>query len=132
MDGVIIVLGGLLPFGAVFIELVFIMNSLWQDDMFAMFSFLSVVCLIVAITCAELSIVMTYLFFVNEDYRYGSREEDPYSYFSSVLSLAPSDLHQKRAANKRTCDRMRCVLDTRTIARKEKLTSLGLCVLPKR
>lgn len=53
--------GGLLPFGAVFIELVFIMISIWKHSFYYLFAFLFLVLLILIITCAEISIVITYL-----------------------------------------------------------------------
>lgn len=53
--------GGLLPFGAFFIELVFIMISIWKHSFYYLFAFLFLVLLILLITCAEISIVITYL-----------------------------------------------------------------------
>eukprot|EP00188_Purpureofilum_apyrenoidigerum_P002175 Plantae.Rhodophyta-Purpureofilum_apyrenoidigerum.ctg23189.p1 GENE.Plantae.Rhodophyta-Purpureofilum_apyrenoidigerum.ctg23189~~Plantae.Rhodophyta-Purpureofilum_apyrenoidigerum.ctg23189.p1 ORF type:complete len:632 (+),score=148.71 Plantae.Rhodophyta-Purpureofilum_apyrenoidigerum.ctg23189:108-2003(+) len=65
-----ILTGGLLPFACVFIELTFIMDSLWEDDIFYMFGFLFVVFIILAITCAEVSVVISYFFLSNEDYHW--------------------------------------------------------------
>mmetsp|Transcript_325 Transcript_325/g.1092 ORF Transcript_325/g.1092 Transcript_325/m.1092 type:complete len:633 (+) Transcript_325:74-1972(+) len=62
--------GGLLPFACVFIELTFIMDSLWEDDIFYMFGFLFIVFIILAITCAEVSVVISYFFLSNEDYHW--------------------------------------------------------------
>ena len=64
------VFAGILPFGVVFIELVFILNSLWQNMVFYMFGFLFLVFLILAVTCAEVSIVVTYLTLCKEDYHW--------------------------------------------------------------
>merc|ERR1719247_2726372 len=44
--------GGLLPFGAVFTELFFIMSSLWQHQFYYLFGFLALVVLILIVTCA--------------------------------------------------------------------------------
>ena len=55
-----IALGGILPFGAVVIELYFIMTALWLHQLYFVFSFLFVVLLILIITCAEITIVMCY------------------------------------------------------------------------
>ena len=50
--------GGILPFGSVFIELYFIMSSLWLAQIYLVFGFLAMVLLILVVTCAEISIVM--------------------------------------------------------------------------
>ena len=55
-----IVVGGVLPFGAVFIELFFILSSIWLHQFYYVFGFLLLVLLILVITCAEISIVMCY------------------------------------------------------------------------
>jgi transmembrane 9 superfamily member 2/4 len=61
---------GILPFGVVFMELVFTLNSIWQNEIFYFFGFLFAVFLVLAITCAEVSIVMTYLTLCKEDYHH--------------------------------------------------------------
>merc|ERR1712070_1300361 len=43
--------GGILPFGAVFIELYFIMSSVWLQRFYYVFGFLALVLLILLITC---------------------------------------------------------------------------------
>lgn len=53
-------LGGILPFGAVFIELYFIMSSIWMHKLYYIFPFIFIVFLILLLTCAEITIVMTY------------------------------------------------------------------------
>jgi transmembrane 9 superfamily protein 2/4 len=63
-------LGGLLPFGSVCIELFFIMSALWLHQIYYMMGFLLVVLLILGVTCAEVSIVMTYLQLCAEDHRW--------------------------------------------------------------
>lgn len=55
-----VMMGGILPFGAVFIELFFILSSVWSHQFYYLFSFLFLVFLILVITCAEISIVMCY------------------------------------------------------------------------
>jgi hypothetical protein len=50
---------GVLPFGAVFVELFFIVSSIWQHKFYYMFGFLLLVFLIFCITCAEVSVVST-------------------------------------------------------------------------
>lgn len=56
-----VVLAGVLPFGTVFMELVFILNSIWQNQILYLFGMLSIVFAILVVTCAEMSIVFTYL-----------------------------------------------------------------------
>jgi transmembrane 9 superfamily member 2/4 len=63
-------LGGILPFGSVCIELFFIMSALWLHQIYYMMGFLLAVLLILAATCAEVSIVMCYLQLCAEDHRW--------------------------------------------------------------
>mmetsp|Transcript_92510 Transcript_92510/g.193407 ORF Transcript_92510/g.193407 Transcript_92510/m.193407 type:complete len:640 (+) Transcript_92510:47-1966(+) len=60
--------GGILPFGAVFTELFFIMSSIWHHQFYHLFGFLMLVLVILVITCAEISITITYFQLTNEDY----------------------------------------------------------------
>jgi len=60
--------GGVLPFGAVFTELFFIMSSIWQHQFYYLFGFLVLVLIILVITCAEISIALTYFQLTSEDY----------------------------------------------------------------
>jgi len=62
--------GGILPFGAVFTELFFIMSSLWQHQFYYLFGFLALVLIILVITCAEISIALTYFQLTSEDYKW--------------------------------------------------------------
>merc|ERR1719375_1283865 len=73
--------GGLLPFGAVFTELFFIMSSLWQHQFYYLFGFLALVLIILIVTCAEISIALTYFQLTSEDYNWWWR-----SFFSSASS----------------------------------------------
>jgi len=63
-------IGGLLPFGAVFVELFFILSSIWQHRFYYMFGFLMVVFLVFLLTCAEICVVLCYLQICSEDYRW--------------------------------------------------------------
>eukprot|EP01125_Pyxidicula_operculata_P002012 TRINITY_DN11990_c0_g1_i1.p1 TRINITY_DN11990_c0_g1~~TRINITY_DN11990_c0_g1_i1.p1 ORF type:complete len:659 (-),score=148.07 TRINITY_DN11990_c0_g1_i1:105-2039(-) len=65
-----ILMGGILPFGAVFIELFFIMSSIWLHRYYFLFGFLLLVFLILVITCAEISIVMCYFQLCAEDWHW--------------------------------------------------------------
>merc|ERR1719389_481581 len=63
-------IGGILPFGAVFTELFFIMSSIWQHQFYYLFGFLALVLVILLITCAEISIALTYFQLTCEDYQW--------------------------------------------------------------
>jgi len=63
-----LLVGGILPFGAVFTELFFIMSSLWQHQFYYLFGFLALVLLILMVTCAEISIALVYFQLTCEDY----------------------------------------------------------------
>ncbi|KAG0324075.1 Transmembrane 9 super member 4 [Dissophora globulifera] len=76
-----IVLGGLLPFAVIFIELFYILKSIWEDQYYYMFGFLSLVFVILLITCVEVSIVVTYFQLCDEDYNWWWR-----SFFVSSFS----------------------------------------------
>jgi len=63
-------LGGILPFGSVCIELFFIMSALWLHQIYYVMGFLLAVLLILAATCAQVSVVMDYLQLCGEDHRW--------------------------------------------------------------
>jgi len=65
-----ILMGGILPFGAVFIELFFIMSSIWLHRYYYLYGFLFLVFLILVITCAEIAAVMVYFQLVSEDWNW--------------------------------------------------------------
>mmetsp|Transcript_7856 Transcript_7856/g.23557 ORF Transcript_7856/g.23557 Transcript_7856/m.23557 type:complete len:356 (+) Transcript_7856:1015-2082(+) len=65
-----ILVGGILPFGAVFIELFFILSSIWLHQYYYVFGFLLIVFVILIITCAEITIVMCYFQLCAEDYNW--------------------------------------------------------------
>jgi transmembrane 9 superfamily protein 2/4 len=65
-----ILLGGIVPFGAVFIELFFILTSVWLHKFYYVFGFLLLVYLILVLTCAEMAIVMCYFHLCSEDYHW--------------------------------------------------------------
>ncbi|KAH0652125.1 hypothetical protein KY289_029803 [Solanum tuberosum] len=63
-----ILIGGILPFGAVFIELFFILTSIWLQQFYYIFGFLFIVLVILIVTCAEITIVLCYFQLCSEDY----------------------------------------------------------------
>ncbi|XP_071453601.1 transmembrane 9 superfamily member 2 [Hetaerina americana] len=65
-----IVMGGVLPFGCIFIQLFFILNSIWSSQMYYMFGFLFLVFVILVITCSETTILLCYFHLCAEDYHW--------------------------------------------------------------
>lgn len=65
-----VLIGGILPFGAVFIELFFILTSMWLHQFYYLFGFLCLVFVILIITCAEITIVLCYFQLCSEDYHW--------------------------------------------------------------
>lgn len=65
-----IVMGGVLPFGCIFIQLFFILNSIWSSQMYYMFGFLFLVFIILVITCAETTVLLCYFHLCAEDYHW--------------------------------------------------------------
>jgi len=65
-----ILMGGILPFGAVFIELFFILTAIWGHQFYYIFGFLFIVFIILLLTCAEITIVMCYFQLCSEDYHW--------------------------------------------------------------
>lgn len=59
-----------MPFAVVFMELFFILKSMWQDQYYYMFGFLATVGLLLAITCIEVTIVVIYFHLCNENYHW--------------------------------------------------------------
>jgi len=84
-------IGGMLPFGAVFTELFFIMSSLWLHQFYYLFGFLALVLVILCVTCSEISIALTYFQLTSEDYRwwwtafFGSGSSGIYVFMYSML-----------------------------------------------
>lgn len=62
--------GGLLPFGAIFMELFFILGSIWLDRYYYVFGFLLLVAILLIITCSEIAIVLIYFQLCAEDWRW--------------------------------------------------------------
>ncbi|XP_012262540.1 transmembrane 9 superfamily member 2 isoform X2 [Athalia rosae] len=65
-----VVMGGVLPFGCIFIQLFFLLNSLWSSQVYYMFGFLFLVFLILVITCSETTILLCYFHLCAEDYHW--------------------------------------------------------------
>lgn len=63
-------IGGILPFGACFVELFFIMSSIWAAWYYYMFGFLLIVFVILLITCAEITLLFCYFQLCAENYNW--------------------------------------------------------------
>ncbi|XP_065176697.1 transmembrane 9 superfamily member 4-like [Sycon ciliatum] len=95
-----VLLAGILPFCAVFIELFFILTAIWENRFYYMFGFLFLVFLILVIVCSEITIVIVYFMLCGENYHWWWRSWMLSSssslyvflysvfYFSSKLSIA--------------------------------------------
>ncbi|KAI9354551.1 Endomembrane protein 70-domain-containing protein [Zopfochytrium polystomum] len=66
----VMLLGGVLPFGAIFIELFYILNSLWAHKIYYVFGFTFVVFLIMIITSMEVAILLCYFLLCSENYNW--------------------------------------------------------------
>ena len=114
-----VLIGGILPFGAVFIELFFILSSVWLNQVrhahpwrrlhqfgpipaygvsgwraqfYYVFGFLALVVLILVVTCSEISIVLVYFQLCSEvrDRRWSPRLGCATSPLASAISLCRS------------------------------------------
>ncbi|KAH7722530.1 Endosomal P24A protein precursor [Aphelenchoides avenae] len=63
-------LAGILPFGAVFIELYFIFSAIWENQFYYLFGFLFIVLGILFISCSQIAIVVTYFLLCAENYHW--------------------------------------------------------------
>jgi len=61
---------GMVPFAAAYVELFFIMTSLWMDQYYYVFGFTLIVYLILLITCAEVAILLCYYQLCAENHRW--------------------------------------------------------------
>lgn len=61
---------GVLPFGACYLELFFILSSMWMEQYYYVFGFLFVVFAILLVTIAEGCILLNYVQLCHEDYRW--------------------------------------------------------------
>lgn len=65
-----VLLGGILPFGSIFIEMFFVFTALWQYKYYYVFGFLFLVYIIMIIVSICVTIVSTYFLLNSEDYHW--------------------------------------------------------------
>ncbi|KAI9279641.1 hypothetical protein BY458DRAFT_431578 [Sporodiniella umbellata] len=68
-----ILMGGILPFGVIFIELYFIMNSIWFHRIYYGIGFLFLVYIVLILTCSQMAILMCYFHLCSENYHWSWR-----------------------------------------------------------
>ncbi|KAI9158205.1 Transmembrane 9 superfamily member 1 [Paramyrothecium foliicola] len=61
---------GLLPFGAIFVELYFIMSSIWFSRIYYMFGFLFLCYGLMIVVCAAVTVLMVYFLLCSENYNW--------------------------------------------------------------
>ena len=61
---------GIVPFAAAYVEFFFIMTSLWMDQFYYVFGFTLMVFLILCITCAEVTVLLVYYQLCAENHRW--------------------------------------------------------------
>ena len=66
----VILIGGLVPFGVVFVELYFCLASVWMGFGYSMYGFLGGALLILLVTTAEIAIILTYSMLCSENYNW--------------------------------------------------------------
>lgn len=68
--GVLYIIGGIVPFGVIFVELYFFLSSIWMGHYYYLFGFLFLVIFILTVSTAEISIVITYSLLCAENYHW--------------------------------------------------------------
>ncbi|CAM9887135.1 unnamed protein product [Phaeothamnion confervicola] len=65
-----VAVGGILPFGALFVEMYFILSSIWMGQYYYVFGFTFLVFVILLVTCADITMVFCYFQLCAEDYHW--------------------------------------------------------------
>eukprot|EP00980_Cylindrotheca_fusiformis_P005749 scaffold1194_cov127-Cylindrotheca_fusiformis.AAC.26 len=65
-----IMTAGVVPFAAAYVELFFIMTSLWMDQYYYVFGFTLIVYVILMVTCAEVTVLLVYYQLCAENHRW--------------------------------------------------------------
>jgi len=67
---IVVAVGGVLPFGALFVELFFVLSALWLDTYYYTFGVLFLVLMLTLLTCAEIASIAVYYQLEAGDYRW--------------------------------------------------------------
>lgn len=67
---VVVLVGGVLPFGSIFIEMYFIFTSFWNYKFYYVYGFMLLVFVILVVVTVCVTIVTTYFVLNSEDYRW--------------------------------------------------------------
>eukprot|EP00184_Porphyridium_aerugineum_P007506 CAMPEP_0184695542 /NCGR_PEP_ID=MMETSP0313-20130426/3140_1 /TAXON_ID=2792 /ORGANISM="Porphyridium aerugineum, Strain SAG 1380-2" /LENGTH=679 /DNA_ID=CAMNT_0027154023 /DNA_START=224 /DNA_END=2263 /DNA_ORIENTATION=- len=70
LGGPLYLLAGAMPFGVICVELLFVLNSIWQNEYYLMFGMLTLIYVLLIVTTAETSVAVVYLKLILEDYRW--------------------------------------------------------------
>ncbi|KEG10630.1 endosomal integral membrane protein [Trypanosoma grayi] len=62
--------GGLVPFTAAFVEVVYILGSFWKGEPFHYLGYLACIAIVIGFICAEVAVVATYAMLSEEDYQW--------------------------------------------------------------
>jgi len=65
-----VALAGMIPFAAAYVELFFIMTSLWMDQFYYVFGFTLAVYIVLLVTCAEVTVLLVYYQLCSENHRW--------------------------------------------------------------
>jgi len=66
----VMLVGGILPFGALFVELFLILSSMWLEQYYYVFGYLIIVWLILLVTSSEIAILFCYFQLCSENYNW--------------------------------------------------------------
>jgi transmembrane 9 superfamily protein 3 len=66
----LVILGGIMPFGSIFMEMFFVFTALWQHKYYHVFGFLFIVYVILIVVSSCVAIVSTYILLNGHDYRW--------------------------------------------------------------
>ncbi|KAK8801937.1 hypothetical protein WA158_006332 [Blastocystis sp. Blastoise] len=67
---ILYLIGGIVPFGVIFVELYFFLSAIWMGHYYYLFGFLLLVIMILALSTVEISIVITYSLLCAENYHW--------------------------------------------------------------
>jgi len=81
---VIVLAGGLLPFGSIFIEMYFVFTSFWAYKIYYVYGFMLLVFLILVVVTMSVTVVCCYLLLNSEDYRW---------HWTSFLAAASTSIY---------------------------------------